>query len=604
MLFHKAVVHMAYRRNRMLKYSAARSTEEGKLNRVLTAFSYPFLAFVLLIVCATAYPMETIPNDLLPRDIVIPGPNEMGPDVLWPYPGYSTTPPEDPQVGDSWLWWLWVGETWPPNFEQAMCTVRGIGERCYVVVKDDEWLVNIDQADVDIIIDSWENWSVGSFPDLGIYELDSLAFGAPPDELDGDPRIYLLYYNVGSVAAGFFFMFDEYPEGTYPNYHSNECEVCYLNPVSPGGPSGEMMLAVAAHEFQHMIHWLYDYNEASWVNEGMAGLAMWLYGYPDPIYGFNSNPDNNLIDWNGEWSDYVQTYLWSLYFYERYGGLPAVYAVVHEPANSIAGYENVLDSFGHPQNFEDVFGDWIVANYLDDMAIEDGRFGYIGIDLPSFALSGTYSSYPVTDVSMTVNHWAADYCKFTGFGSSSSILLSFNGADNNKYKVWGLAIRSDGTTEVLPMIIDEETQSGSLWIGGLTDTADQVILVVGAASNTGALEYSFSASTGTGIESAPEPPGVIAISASPNPFSSSVSIHLHLTGEAAGDRRMDIYDITGRLVRSFDLEEQAGEIENVVWDCTSQDGSPCPTGVYMVRAGYGMSTGGSSLMLLRGSELH
>lgn len=591
---------MAFRRKRMLNCSDVHSAEGIKLKSVFTAPSHVLLVFVLLIVCTTASSMEMLPDGLMPRDIVVPEPSEMGPDVLWPYPGFSTTPPENPQVGDSWLWWLWVGETWPPNFEQAMCTVRGIGERCYVVVKDDEWLVNIDQTDVDIIIDSWENWSVGAFPDLGIYELDSLAFGAPPDELDGDPRIYLLYYNVGSIAAGFFFMFDEYPEGTYPNYHSNECEVCYLNPVSPGGPSGEMMLAVAAHEFQHMIHWLYDSNETSWVNEGMAGLAMWLYGYPDPIFGFNSNPDNNLVNWNGDWSDYVQTYLWSLYFYERYGGLPAVYAVVHEPANSIAGYESVLDSFGYPQNFDDVFGDWIVANFLDDTMIESGRFGYQGIDLPPFSVSGTYSSYPVSDVSMTVNHWAADYFKFTGFESSSSISLSFDGADNNKYKVWGLAIHTDGTTEVLPMILNEETQSGSLWIGGLTDTADQVILVVGAASNTGALEYSFSASTDSGIESDPADPSVISLSASPNPFCGSVSLHLHWSGDSsAGNPMAVIYDLQGRVVNTLAMEIGCEGIANVFWDGNSADGSPCPTGVYTTIVEYGMSADRVSLMLLR-----
>jgi hypothetical protein len=126
------------------------------------------------------------------------------------------------------------------------------------------------------------------------------------------------------------------------------------------------MLAVTAHEFEHMIHWNHDSDEASWVDEGMAELAMWFYGAPDNISSFNSNPDNSLIVWNGDWADYIKTYLWSLYFYEQYGGQPSVYAVVQEPANSIQGYENVLDNLGYSQNFEDVFADWTVANYLDD----------------------------------------------------------------------------------------------------------------------------------------------------------------------------------------------------------------------------------------------
>ncbi len=197
----------------------------------------------------------------------------------------------------------------PPHFEQKVCTVRGKSDRGYVVVEDSEWLVTIDQADVDSILEHWNNFSIGSYPDMGIYELDSLCFGDPPDELDNDPSIYLTWYNFHINADGFFFFFDEYSEGTYPEYHSNECEVLYLNTTSTGGPSGNYMHAVMAHEFQHLIHWEHDDNEASWVNEGLSELAMWFYGNPDNISSFNGNPDNDLSVWDGAWADYIQTYL-------------------------------------------------------------------------------------------------------------------------------------------------------------------------------------------------------------------------------------------------------------------------------------------------------
>jgi len=44
-----------------------------------------------------------------------------------------------------------------------------------------------------------------------------------------------------------------------------------------------------AHEFEHMIHWNGDPNEEAWVDEGLAELAMWFYGNPDTISGFNTN---------------------------------------------------------------------------------------------------------------------------------------------------------------------------------------------------------------------------------------------------------------------------------------------------------------------------
>jgi hypothetical protein len=142
---------------------------------------------------------------------------------------------------------------------------------------------------------------------------------------------------------------------------------------------------VIAHEFEHLIHWKYDENETSWVDEGMAELAMYFFGHPDNISAVNSSPDNDLTQWDGDWADYIQTYLWTLYFFERYGGHETIYAVVHERANSMAGYDAVLDQFGYTENTGDVFSDWTVANFLDDTSIADGRYGSLLGRLKFFA---------------------------------------------------------------------------------------------------------------------------------------------------------------------------------------------------------------------------
>ena len=391
------------------------------------------------------------------RDVQVPLPHQVGPDVYLPEHDLPTGPPANPQIGDSWIWWLWVFDPMPPHFEEHVCTIRGLSNRGYVVVRDQEWETSIFQSDVDMILERWENSSIGPYPTQGIYEIDSLAFGEPPDELDNDPRIYLMWFEFGIAADGFFFWFDEYPDGAFPPYHSNECEVLYLNPTSSGGPSGDYMLAVIAHEFEHMIHWKYDDDEDSWVDEGLAELAMWFYGNPDNIAGFNSAPDNDLTIWDGNWSDYIQTYLWTLYFFEQYGGHPSIYAVVHEAANSIAGYEQVLDDFGYTEEVADVFADWTVANFLDDITLEDGRFGYIGDDLPPFNVMGTYSTYPVENIYKTVKHWATDYYRFQDFTTFENLHLAFDGNDSNSFAVWGLALYGDDTIEVLRMTLEEKS---------------------------------------------------------------------------------------------------------------------------------------------------
>ena len=220
--------------------------------------------------------------------------------------------------------------------------------------------------------------------------------------------MYILYYDFDVASDGFFWSFDQQCDNV-AQFHSNECDVVYMN-CSDFDPAGSYLLAVLGHEFQHLIHFNHDPNEAAWVDEGMGELAMWLYGNPDNVVQFPGNPDRQLTSFTGNFYDYVKTYLWSLYFYERYGGQPSVLSLVAEPQNSILGFEAVLDDFSYPENFVDVFSDWVVANYLDDTTIGDGRYGYVGETLPPFVPFATFSTYPVGPNPATVSPWPRITC--------------------------------------------------------------------------------------------------------------------------------------------------------------------------------------------------
>jgi len=265
------------------------------------------------------------------------------------------TPPPNPQVGDTWDWYVWdLGGM--PVATLKPCTVRGMGDHCYVVVDDDEWNVGMNQADVDLIVQRFDDQSVGNWPDQGIWDLNTSHFGDPPNPLDGLDRVFLFYYRFNIPADGYFWVFDQYPDGTTPPWSSNECDVVYMA-VDNGQPAGDYMLAVAAHEFQHMIHFARDENEDSWVDEGLSELAMWLYGHPDNISGFNTQPDNSLVVWNGNWADYIKVYLWTLYLYEQYGGQPLIWELAHNPLNGMAGYQAALTATHHSVAMEEVFRD-------------------------------------------------------------------------------------------------------------------------------------------------------------------------------------------------------------------------------------------------------
>ena len=461
-----------------------------------------------------------------------------------PCAGTPVGPPASPGVGDSWDWYIWSLNGFPTATLQS-CTVRGMGDHCYVVVEDSQWNVNIDQTQVDAIVDAFENSSIGSFPSQGIWDLNNLHFGDAPDNLDQDPRVYILYYDFDVPSDGFFWVFDQECDDT-AMFHSNECDVVYMN-CSDFDPAGDYLLAVLAHEFEHLIHYNYDVNESSWVDEGMAELAMWLYGRPDNIVSFNTFPDRDLTTFSGNFYDYVKTYLWSLYFYERYGGQPTVRALIEEPGNSITGFENVLDDFAYAENFEDVFSDWVVANYVDDVTIGDGRYGYLGDTLPPFSPFTIQSTYPVGPNNATVSHWAADYARFL---SGSSPRMTFDGSDNNQYAVRAILLDDTSPTQIVDMSLDA-AQAGTLDLPQVGSSHDEVVMVYAGRSSLGTLTYAWGAEANPadvpqlGGAGDPHVASLRAVDSVSDQPTFEYAIPATLRGESL---TLDVFDVTGRHV--------------------------------------------------------
>jgi hypothetical protein len=153
-----------------------------------------------------------------------------------------------------------------------------------------------------------------------------------------------------------------------------------------------------AHEFQHLIHRDNDFNELSWVNEGCSTLAEFICGY-----GHTTNLrnymiyfwDTSLVIWEGNLENYGVVYLWTLYMYEHYGGQPLIWDIVHEQANGIQGWNNVLKAHNVKKNFDQIFEDWATANYLDDTSFANGIYGYYNLDLPCPATGGWSIPYSI-----------------------------------------------------------------------------------------------------------------------------------------------------------------------------------------------------------------
>ncbi len=482
-----------------------------------------------------------------------------------PTGGQTRSVPANPQVGDTWDWYIWdLGGM--PVATLKPCTVRAMGDNVFVVVDDDEWNVGgMNQAAVDRIVANFENESVGNFPDQGIWDLNTSHFGDPPNPLDGQDRIFLLYYRFNISSDGYFWAFDQYPDGTQP-WASNEADVVYLA-TDNGDPGGDYMLAVAAHEFEHMIHFNTDENENSWVDEGLAELAMWLFGNPDNISGFNSNPDNSLTSWGGAWADYIQTYLWTLYMYEQFGGQQFIWDVAHQPLNGMSGYQQVLIDLSYSIPVEAIFANWTIANYLDDPTLGSGQFGYVGDTLPAFNPWRTYTELPVNG-SSSLQNWAGEYARLTNMDAPA--VFTFNGADARDFLVNLIALDPSLPTLVQPVLLDQ-MNDGALTFDAAAGYDETIICVANIHPSSSGI-YLFNVDLPASSAMA-LPTREVELRCWPNPFNPVTEISFRLP--SSGYARLLVHDSRGRLVEVLQEGPMAAGLHNFTWNARG-----LPSGMY------------------------
>ncbi len=250
-------------------------------------------------------------------------------------------------------------------------------------------------------------------------------FGEPPA---GDFTIFILdikdEYDVvgGTFVSGYFAALNEYSVDVE---NSNQRHMIYMD-LSPGEPGSTTFYGTLAHEFQHFIHFFYDATEETWVEEGLSGLARFVCGYghqASHVTYFSINPETSLVQWSDSLANYGATYLFMLYLGEHYGGSTLTRNIVANTSHGITGINNALTLSGYGARVNDIFKDWVVANYLNSTSIGGGIYGYTdsfsGISSAPGNLTPTvsYTSYPATS-SGSLSPYAAHYVKFANLGGA------------------------------------------------------------------------------------------------------------------------------------------------------------------------------------------
>lgn len=372
------------------------------------------------------------------------------------------------QVGDGAK--FWVQNTDTIEHFQVHATLRYITPHSYFWVAD-----GIDASDADIaaLMNTFEN---------KIYPTDREFFGNEwTPGVDNDPHIYVLYVRgIGQSTAGYYSAPDEANPLVSP--YSNAHEMFVFN-ADGQDLTDEYTYSVLAHEFQHMIHWNLDRNEATWMNEGFSEVATLLNGYT--VGGvdltFARNPDLSLNDWTSlsdnpdiTAAHYGESFLFLTYFLDRFGD-PATRAVVQDQENSLTSIDDVLQKLGvtdkqtgQPVTADDVVMDWFAALFLHNGTIADGRYTYHNYpNAPKVSATAAIKQCPTGPASSSVNQYGAEIIAVSCSGNHT---LSFVGSTeagliptqphSGKYAFW--SNKGDDSNMALTRGFDLTNASGSL----------------------------------------------------------------------------------------------------------------------------------------------
>lgn len=248
-------------------------------------------------------------------------------------------------------------------------TLRAKTAHLYIYVQNG---VEVNQKDLQTAANHFERVT---------YPTDRSYFGSEwSPGVDDDVHITCLIGDLkSSGVGGYYSAEDEYPHLVNP--YSNQREMFYIDSQAstPGDAGFDSTLA---HEFQHMIHWHMHPHESLWLNEGMSMLAERLNNYP-PVgepNAFVDEPTTQLNTWNESASasvaHYGAAYLYLSYLYDRFGRGFIRDLLADKQYTDFELVNDVLRRRHIHATADELFKEWVVANYVNDRSLANGLYAY------------------------------------------------------------------------------------------------------------------------------------------------------------------------------------------------------------------------------------
>ena len=304
------------------------------------------------------------------------------------------------QIGDQLSFYLPIDDQWTEKLIRT--ELRGMTENSLIWVQES---AEFSRRNAQEIADRVEADVISALTQLFNYIM--------PPGIDGDPRLFVIMMHQPRFSRPAFFDQRHLRPRTLHS-RSNQREMLVFNLAI--GDDYELpvdyIVATIAHEYQHILLHHRDAGEVRWLDEALSSfveyytgsryVAEWL------AEGFMPAPSTGLthmLQGENRWAKYGAGGLFALYIADRFGDL--ILASLHaEALDGWAAVDKVLqEAVG--RSADEVFADWVLANYYQDAK---RGFGYSGLDdlLVPINPATPLSSFPALH-SGRVSQYGAEY---------------------------------------------------------------------------------------------------------------------------------------------------------------------------------------------------
>lgn len=386
----------------------------------------------------------------------------------------------------------------------------------------------------------------------GILKNDIDVFGDIPRTYNVENKTDFLLLDIKDAVAGqnvlgYFSPTDQLAKTTAGE--SNEMNLLYID-SKEGFQQMQTLLAIIAHEFQHLIHYGRhprtggdDIARDVALNEGMSEVASILNGYHfRSNSSYLANTNISMFDWhyseaNAQEADYQRAMTFAHYLSEHYGER-FLYELVGSTLDNMPRLSDALRRYGLPESydFREVLKGFAVANYLQTSS--NPSFGYDyklkgGAARPHSTSTGT--GFPATG-SAVIQPYGTYYIQYSNPGP---MRFRFSGSSEIKAMLIGIRSLDTAVVELQP----DTDYTLPLWEGGAYDRV--VVALINTAGGVREASWTASALT-SGVAGEAGAAGTMRIDAAHVDANATATID-YTVGSSA-PVRLDLFDVRGERV--------------------------------------------------------